>query len=137
MIATFNPDFKPVFTDSFLRDKGFHSEHCLLVPNEYDPTDAKSVVTLRFFKPGSQTVYAYFWASVVIDGVRRSVCSTARFTGGNQDKYSGAAAKAIINAGITLDEDISGRGKSAIKEAFKAIGKAIGHENTLYYTSYE
>jgi len=45
-------------------------------------------------------------------------------SGCGYDKESAAMADAVESAGITLDEDISGRGNPPLREALEAIAKA-------------
>lgn len=75
---------------------------------------------LRLYATSSR-VYACFWVyagNVFGNG--------SGFAGGyGYCKKSAAAAAAIRAAGITLSEDISGRGTGAVKEAIKAITAAI------------
>ena len=89
---------------------------------------AYDCVTLRIYATDARC-YACIWTS-----------SNCAWKGSNGDHWrhgsglaggygyhraSAAAEEAIINAGIVLDEHISGRGDGAMAEAVKAIARAI------------
>lgn len=52
-------------------------------------------------------------------------------TGGGYHRPSGALHAAILNAGITLSEDIHGVGDSAMQRAIEAIARAAGFRNVI------
>jgi hypothetical protein len=52
-------------------------------------------------------------------------------------RASAAAAHAIANAGIELDEDINGRGYSAIDDAVRAIARALWPDESIQIYSHE
>jgi hypothetical protein len=73
----------------------------------------------------STTVYASVW--VHGRDIYTSGYGIAR--GYGYCKKSAALAGAFKSAGIVLDEDIDGRGESAIRAAVLAVGAALGFEH--------
>ena len=88
----------------------------------------KNPVTLRIYGTQARN-YAAVWCNG--NGVYKS--GTGSAGGYGYHRPSAAACEAINNAGITLDDDINGRGDSAIKEACEAIAKAIQPDAVTYY----
>lgn len=82
---------------------------------------------------------ARFWMARRSDGDSPVGCSVwvcgggdwttghGRATGGGYHKQSAALQAAIDSAGITLAEDIDGRGEGAMRDALIAIGVAMGY----------
>lgn len=89
----------------------------------------KNPVTIRIYGTNSRN-YSAIWANG--NGIYKSGTGTAG--GYGYHRPSAAAAEAIQNAGITLSEDINGRGDSAIREAAEAIARAIQPDAISYYT---
>lgn len=92
----------------------------------------REVVTLRMWMAGgskANRVYATIWT--------RSKDASRRFNGhGHAGGYgyckkSAAAQAAIDSAGITLTEDVSGRGMTSVEEALTAIARALGARKTF------
>lgn len=81
---------------------------------------ATSACELRLYATSSR-VYACFWVHA------QSVYGNGSGYAGGYGccKKSAAAASAIKAAGIELSEDVSGHGMATVKEAVKAIAKAI------------
>lgn len=99
------------------KEKGFiGSIHGIAV------VDGKAIDTceLRLYATSSRS-YSCFWIYA------KSVSGNGSgYAGGyGYCKKSAAAAAAIKSAGIELSEDIAGRGMATVKEAVKAIAKAI------------
>ena len=94
-------------------------------------TDAlKEIITVRCYMGRSSSasvVYASIWINA--HGIHTS--GKGQAGGYGYDKTSAAIAEAIESAGITLDTGISGVGDCAIREALKAIARALGFSNVL------
>lgn len=93
-----------------------------------DDYSVKNPVTIRIYGTQARN-YSAIWANG--NGIYKSGTGTAG--GYGYHRPSAAACEAIYNAGITLDEDINGRGDSAIKEAAEAIARAIQPDAITYY----
>lgn len=78
------------------------------------------LVDLRLAVSPNGTWYACIWCK---GGIWNS--GSGRASGYGYHKASAAAAYAIRAAGISLDEDIGGRGWAAVAEAVKAIGEYL------------
>jgi hypothetical protein len=76
-------------------------------------------ITLRLYGTGTKN-YAAIW--IAGEGDHRG---TGQAGGYGYHRPSVAASEAIRNAGIELDEDISGVGDAAIRTALMAIAKAL------------
>lgn len=72
----------------------------------------------------ASVVYASVWVRVKALG--DTISGRGHAGGYGYHKASAAIGSAIESAGITLSEDINGRGQSAIREAMLAIGLALG-----------
>ena len=72
----------------------------------------------------ASVVYASVWIRVKALG--DTISGRGHAGGYGYHKSSAAIGSAIESAGITLSEDINGRGQSAIREALLAIGLALG-----------
>lgn len=89
-------------------------------------SDIEELATLRIYGGRSRNasrIYASFWLT---HGNYNG--GTGWAGGGGYHKASAAAAAAIRSAGIKLDQDIGGRGDSAIREALEAIGIMQGFD---------
>jgi hypothetical protein len=72
---------------------------------------------------GARPVYCSLW-------VNDRACDTSghgRATGGGYCKRSAALGAAMESAGLTLGQDIDGRGESASRKAMEALGRSLGH----------
>jgi len=95
----------------------------------YSKGELFTAVTLRLYMGRSRSasvVYASLW------------CNGGNFTAGHGSaggygycKRSAAAGDAIRNAGIRLEQSISGVGIGAVHEALKAIGRAMGYRKSI------
>ena len=79
---------------------------------------AKEVVDLRTYSTDS-TAYVCIWTSLSNTNYHGS----GKASGYGYHRGSSAAAEAIRNAGWKLDEDIDGRGESAMREAVESIAR--------------
>lgn len=92
--------------------------------------DGKMVelVDLRISYSTQGTPYACIWLRY--GGVYNSGSGTA--TGYGYHKASAAAGAAIRSAGVTLSDDIDGRGDAIIYDAVLAIGEALCNSHPVY-----
>lgn len=92
--------------------------------------DPREVVTLRMWMAGgskASRVYATIWTG---DKGSRMFNGHGHASGYGYCKRSAAVQSAIDSAGITLTEDISGRGMTSVDEALTAIARALGFRKT-------
>lgn len=82
----------------------------------------REVVALRLYRArGGNGSYAAIWVHPV-NGPH--LIGTGRATGYGYHKQSAAAADAMSNAGVTLDQSIGGGGDRLVREAVEAIARA-------------
>ena len=130
MKATYNPNAKTKFTASHRKETRLERQFSAIIPGT-SPNRAGSIVTLRIYRPGA-TAYAALW----VGSGDTYTNGTGKAGGGGYHKASAAAAEAIRNAGFTLDQDIDGRGDTAIEEAVLAIAAALGHPNAMLHVAH-
>jgi hypothetical protein len=90
----------------------------------------KNIITARCYmgrSASASTVHASIW----VHSTDHQTSGTGKAGGYGYHKASAAIAEAIKSAGIELDEDISGRGDSAIEESLEAIAATLGFESCL------
>ena len=90
----------------------------------------KNIITARCYmgrSASASTIYASIW----VHSTDHQTSGTGKAGGYGYHKASAAIAEAIKSAGIELDEDISGRGDSAIEESLEAIAATLGFESCL------
>lgn len=89
----------------------------------------KELIDFRLYASYKADGAAPVYASIWIKNPRQNlyIAGSGRATGYGYHKGSAALASALESAGVTLDEDIDGRGDTAIKDALKAIAEAMGH----------
>lgn len=89
-----------------------------------------NIITARCYmgrSANASTVYASIWVNIT----DHQTSGTGKAGGYGYHKPSAAIADAIRYAGFELDEDISGRGDSAIEESLAAIAATLGFESCL------
>ena len=92
--------------------------------------ELKNIITARCYmgrSASASTMYASIW----IYDEKHHTSGSGKAGGYGYHKQSAAISDAIESAGIELNEDISGRGDSAIKEALEAIAATLGFESCL------
>lgn len=90
--------------------------------------EMRELATVRCWMRRSRsasTVYASIWT------YEPWVSGKGSAGGYGYCKKSAAVGDAIRSAGIELDQDINGRGESAIRDALRAIGEEMGYSNLL------
>lgn len=108
------------FNGNHRKEDAFRGQISVIsLADKHENNRANEVVVLRFYGTSAAN-YAALW---VLDGSGRS--GTGRATGYGYHRPSAAVAEAIRNAGIELDESISGRGEEVIRCAVLAIAKAL------------
>lgn len=90
--------------------------------------DLQEVVTLRIHCSGTGGT---FYASLWVHDSPVHLSGHGKASGYGYCRGSAAASEAFRSAGITLSEDIAGRGYGEVEKALKAVGLALGHERTL------
>lgn len=94
-------------------------------------SDVNELAVLRIYSARSRKasrIYASIWV--------HNKCAGSGWAGGyGYHKASAAALEALTNAGIKLDEPISGRGDNAIADALRAIGIALGYDTVRVFTA--
>ena len=126
-VATINPVKENSSVIKNRKEKHFFKSLSLIVPNTKDVDYfgfAREVAVLRLYATDSR-VHAVLW---IHDGMKEVYQEGGAFAGGyGYDKQSAAAAGAFAMAGVTLSEDINGRGMSSVETALKALAVALGH----------
>ena len=92
----------------------------------WNGVEIEGVATLRYYGSG-QRVYACIWVNDSRTGTHTSGGGNAG--GYGYHKASAAAAEAFVDAGITLNSDISGAGSQSVIEALQATGRALGYSD--------
>ena len=96
-----------------------------------DPKTGKAVVIARFYWP-STVCYSCLWVHGNEHGR-----GAGKAGGGGYHKASAAFSAALDDAGITLSEDIAGRGDNAIESAVEAVARAAtGKRKFIIHTSH-
>lgn len=94
-------------------------------------SDVDELAVLRIYAGRSKSasrVYASVWV--------HNKCAGSGWAGGyGYHKSSAAASEALTNAGIKLDEPISGRGDNVIADALHAVGIALGYDTVRVFTA--
>ncbi|MEO1208425.1 MAG: hypothetical protein AAFX78_02685 [Cyanobacteria bacterium J06638_20] len=104
------------------KENHFYSQLALI-----DPASGREVVTARFYGTlRGSTVYACIWVRPCDLSAEKSAYGLGggKAGGYGYHKASAALAEAISDAGITLDESITGRGDAPMESALYAIAKA-------------
>lgn len=90
-------------------------------------------VILRYYGTGAVN-YACLWIN---DNYHSTWCSGSGSAGGyGYNRESAAAAEAIETAGFTLDQNISGVGETAVKEALTAIAAKLGYKKIYIHSAH-
>lgn len=134
MKATFE-NRAPKFNINHRKEKYFCSQYTAVVI--FDGKTAYDAVTLRIYATDAKC-YCFIWTAdnhkmSGRDGVMYCRAGSGSVGGYGYHRASAAAQEAIYNAGITLSEDIAGRGDEAIMEAVRAIAAAIWHDGYYNY----
>lgn len=126
MIAIFKDlNHAPKFNINHRKEKHFYKQIAAVAINE--DGRAYDCVTLRIYGTDAKS-YACIWtASNCSWNDARDLWRNGSGSAGGYGYHraSAAACEAIYNAGIELDEDISGRGNEAMREAVEAIARAM------------
>lgn len=85
--------------------------------------ELRELVTLRLYMSASASANRVT-AILFVNAYPVSISASGSASGYGYHKGSAAAADAIANAGISLSENISGRGNDLIREALEAIALA-------------
>lgn len=134
MIATFKKlDKETIINVNHRKESHFTKQYTAVVFNGQSAYDA---VTLRIYATDAKS-YCCLWVNDNCSWVKGCRDSYYRAGSGSAGGYgyhraSAAAQEAISNAGITLSEDINGRGDAAIEEAVHAIAAAIWDADRYY-----
>jgi len=97
-----------------------------------DPKTGAAVVIARFYWPAS-VCYSCVWVHSL--GIHARGAGKAG--GGGYHIASAAFSAALDDAGITLSEDVGGRGDRAIEDAVEAIARAAtGKRKFIVHTSH-
>lgn len=134
MTATFKElNHAPKFNINHRKDNHFRKQISAIAINQ--DGRAYEAVTLRIYGTDSRT-YACIWtkSNCAWDNAKDFWRNGSGFAGGwGYHRASAAAQDAMVNAGIELSEDISGRGDTIMENAVYAIAKAIWPENVNIY----
>lgn len=140
MKATFNPTAKTKFTTSHRKEGKCFFRSMTVISLASKPWQNGTIaepITARIYGTGSGNT-ACLWINVTTakhpDGIHTS--GSGRAGGGGYHRPSAALGEAIVNAGFTLDESISGRGEPAMREALLAMAKALGIKRPAIVESY-
>ena len=132
MKAIFKEVKNTKFNVNHRKDNAFYMQYTALV---FKGAEASEAVTLRLYATNSRT-YCCLWTGgsyrLGKDGTETHRNGSGTAGGYGYHRGSAAACEAIYNAGIELDEDISGRGDSSIVEAVEAIARAIYPEKKYH-----
>lgn len=134
MTATFKEMNKPTkFNINHRKDNHFHKQITAVAIDVAGR--AYDAVTLRIYGTDARS-YACLWTSSNCswEGAKDYWRNGSGCAGGyGYHRASAAAAEAIENAGIELDEEISGRGNNAMCEAVRAIARAMWDDSVNIY----
>lgn len=86
-------------------------------------------ITARVWRSYNADGAAPLYAAVWISSEDFQLSGAGKAIGYGYHKASTAIADALQTAGVILDEDISGRGDSAIRNALTATAKVLGFNN--------
>lgn len=134
MKAIFNELTKgPKFNVNHRKENHFVKQYTAVVFNGKAAYDA---VTLRIYATDAKS-YCCLWVHDNCSWIKSCRDSYYRAASGSAGGYgyhraSAAAQEAINNAGITLSEDINGRGDTAIEDAVYAIASAMWGADGYY-----
>lgn len=136
MTATFNElNHAPKFNINHRKDNHFCQQYTAVC---FNSTNAYDAVTLRIYATESRT-YCCIWVhgNCSWDGCTGEYWRNGSgYAGGyGYHRASAAVSEAIQNAGITLDEEIAGRGDYAIEEAVKSIAVAMWGESVYIHVT--
>lgn len=101
------------------KEKGFYRQIAIL-----DARDGSAVVTARLYWPGrdgASPCYACVW----IHGNGAHGNGSGKAGGYGYHKESAAIGAALTSAGVTLRDDIDGRGDQATFAALEAVARAV------------
>ena len=117
--------------DSYRRSKrrlkGFCREIAAICPST-----GRVVVTARFYYPTS-VAYCCVW----IHGENKPGTGRGKAGGYGYHKESAALADALGDAGVILDESISGHGNRAMIDAIEAVARAVtGKRKFIIYEAH-
>lgn len=126
MNAIFKENYKTKFNINHRKASHFYEQYTAVVFNGKSSYDA---VTLRIYLTDAKC-YCCVWVADNCRWVKEARDSYYRNGSGSAGGYgyhraSAAAQEAIYNAGIELDEEIGGRGDSAIEDAVYSIASAM------------
>lgn len=116
IVAAFTPRESDKILTHRKEKNGFLREYALI-----DLADGAAAVTLRIYWPGT-VAYACVW----IHGESIYARGAGKAGGYGYCKESAAAGAALQDAGVTLADDIDGRGTQAIREALTALAQHMG-----------
>lgn len=119
MKATINPRDK--FNANYRKDSLHHGYKVI------EAATGKTVVDARIYWPHS-VAYAAVW----INSETLHASGTGKAGGYGYCKQSAALAEALVNAGVTLSENISGVGHIAMRDAVLAVARAASNRRKFY-----
>lgn len=141
MKATYSPTAKTKFTTAHRKEGKcfFRSISVIsLASKPWNDGRMPEPISARIYGTGSGNT-ACLWINATNkkhpEGIHTS--GSGRAGGYGYHRPSAALGEAIVNAGFTLDESISGRGESAMREAMLAIAKEIGVKRPALVESYQ
>lgn len=143
MKATHNPAAPTKYTTSHRKEGKCYFSSMQVIDLAAKPYEvsrrAHDVICARFYGTGCKN-FACIWIHAPTskkypDGLHTSGSGSAG--GYGYHRPSAALAEAVRNAGFTLDECISGRGESAMREALLAIAAAVGVKKPALVESFQ
>lgn len=128
--ATINTEAKTKFSPSHRKEGKCYFESVIaVIPARYGNETGFNAIDVRLYGSGSVWTCAV-WVRLS-DTNGKVMSGTGKAGGGGYHKPSAAFADACRNAGITLKDDVGGRGDGAIIDAVKAIAVAAGYPGAL------
>lgn len=128
-IISFNPRVDSRDIDHYRRDASFWKEIALI-----DLDRGISAAEARFYGSGN-VVYCVLWVRGY-DYDQPAARGYGKAGGYGYHKPSAALAAAFEAAGITLSDDIGGRGDGVMFDAMKALGDHLGIKRSLVHTAH-
>ena len=138
MKATYNKNAKTKFSSFHRKEtKCFFDSYSAIVirPDLEGKPSVFTPVELRLYGTGNSNSAAIWVNDHTNSEINTS--GTGSAGGYGYHRPSAAASEAIRNAGIELDQDISGCGDSAIEEAVKAIAEMLGYKDCPVFHAHQ
>lgn len=113
----------------YRRESSFRREFALI-----DLDEERDALIARFYGQGS-VAYCVVWIRGYDYGIP-SAMGYGKAVGWGYHKDSAALKEALARAGVTLGDDMDGRGEEAMRRAIEAIGDHMGIKRSLVHLAH-